>query len=47
VATPEGYLYSKEAILECLVSQKKTIGRQLAAWDSQQASQLAEVRLKK
>ena len=43
VTTPEGYIYSKESILECLVSQKKTIARQLAAWEEQEASRAAEV----
>uniref|UniRef100_A0A7S0R794 Nitric oxide synthase-interacting protein zinc-finger domain-containing protein n=1 Tax=Pyramimonas obovata TaxID=1411642 RepID=A0A7S0R794_9CHLO len=42
VTTPEGYLYSKESILECLVSQKKSVARQLAAWEDQEASRAAE-----
>eukprot|EP00959_Pyramimonas_sp_CCMP1952_P112052 2343361-Pyramimonas_sp.AAC.1 len=42
VTTPEGCIYSKEAILECLVSQKKTIARQLAAWEGQETSKVAD-----
>lgn len=37
VCTPEGYLFSKEAIVENLLQQKKAIKRKLAAWESQQA----------
>lgn len=33
VCTPEGIIYSKEAILEALVHQKKEIKRKTAAWE--------------
>mmetsp|Transcript_38068 Transcript_38068/g.84778 ORF Transcript_38068/g.84778 Transcript_38068/m.84778 type:complete len:321 (-) Transcript_38068:542-1504(-) len=36
VITPEGYLYSKEAILENLLAQKKTLKKKLAAWEAAQ-----------
>lgn len=39
VVTPEGYLYSREAILENLLAQKKAIKRKVAEW---QAYQLEE-----
>lgn len=34
VATPSGYLYSKEAILKCLLDQKREAKRKLAAWEA-------------
>ncbi|DBA91104.1 TPA: hypothetical protein ACH3X1_016068 [Trebouxia sp. C0004] len=37
VCTPEGYLFSKEAIIESLIQQKKAIKRKHAAWEAQQA----------
>eukprot|EP00879_Flechtneria_rotunda_P027769 GHRR01029760.1.p1 GENE.GHRR01029760.1~~GHRR01029760.1.p1 ORF type:complete len:291 (+),score=89.66 GHRR01029760.1:231-1103(+) len=36
VVTPDGYLYSREAILENLLQQKKAIKRKLAAYEAQQ-----------
>eukprot|EP00775_Hariotina_reticulata_P008739 gene8739-8919_t len=36
MATPDGHLYSKEAILENLLQQKKAIKRKLAAYEAQQ-----------
>ena len=37
VCTPKGFLFSREAILENLLEQKKANKRRLAAWDAQQA----------
>lgn len=34
--TPDGYVFSREAILENLLQQKKAIKRKLAAWEAQQ-----------
>jgi nitric oxide synthase-interacting protein len=34
VATPAGYLYSKEAILKCLLDQNREAKRKLAAWEA-------------
>ncbi|WIA18381.1 hypothetical protein OEZ85_009843 [Tetradesmus obliquus] len=39
VVTPDGYLYSREAILENLLQQKKAIKRKLAAYEAQQAEE--------
>lgn len=39
VVTPDGYLFSKEAILENLLQQKKIIKRKTAAWEAQQAEE--------
>lgn len=36
VVTPDGYMYSKEAIYESLLAQKKANKRKLAAWEEQQ-----------
>ncbi|KAK9847790.1 hypothetical protein WJX84_006659 [Apatococcus fuscideae] len=36
VVTPDGYLYSKEAIYESLLAQKKANKRKLAAWEEQE-----------
>lgn len=36
VATPEGYIFSREAIIENLVQQKKSLKRKLVAWEAQQ-----------
>lgn len=33
VVTPQGYVFSREAILECLLQQKKAIKRKLEAWE--------------
>jgi nitric oxide synthase-interacting protein len=43
VVTPDGYLYSKEAILENLLQQKKAIKRKLAAYEAQQAEEQQKV----
>mmetsp|Transcript_23780 Transcript_23780/g.28706 ORF Transcript_23780/g.28706 Transcript_23780/m.28706 type:complete len:317 (+) Transcript_23780:84-1034(+) len=37
MVTPQGVLFSKEAILENLLSQKKEISRKLKAWQEQEA----------
>ncbi|KAL4451668.1 hypothetical protein ABPG75_007330 [Micractinium tetrahymenae] len=37
VCTPKGFLFSREAILENLLEQKKANKRKLAAWEAQQA----------
>lgn len=37
MCTPKGYLFSREAILENLLDQKKANKRKLAAWQAQQA----------
>lgn len=36
MVTPEGYMYSREALLENLLQQKKAIKRKLAAYEAQQ-----------
>jgi nitric oxide synthase-interacting protein len=36
VCTPDGYLYSREAILESLLQQKKANKRKYAVWEAQQ-----------
>lgn len=36
VVTPEGHLYSKEAILENLLAQKKAIRKRVVAFEAQQ-----------
>ena len=43
VCTPEGFLFSKEAIIENLVQQKKAIKRKLAAWEAQQSDDQLKV----
>ncbi|GAX79246.1 hypothetical protein CEUSTIGMA_g6686.t1 [Chlamydomonas eustigma] len=43
VITPDGYLFSKEAILENLLSQKKAIKRKLAAWEAAQEAENKKV----
>lgn len=35
VVTPDGYLYDKEAILECLLHQKKEVARKMKAFEKQ------------
>eukprot|EP00238_Polyblepharides_amylifera_P001217 CAMPEP_0196571466 /NCGR_PEP_ID=MMETSP1081-20130531/1644_1 /TAXON_ID=36882 /ORGANISM="Pyramimonas amylifera, Strain CCMP720" /LENGTH=295 /DNA_ID=CAMNT_0041888429 /DNA_START=147 /DNA_END=1034 /DNA_ORIENTATION=+ len=42
VVTSEGVLFSKEAIFENLLKQKKSIQRQLTAWESQQSAEDAK-----
>jgi nitric oxide synthase-interacting protein len=44
MATPDGYIYSKEAILENLLQQKKAIKRKLAAFEAQQQEEQQKVR---
>ena len=39
VATPAGYLYSREAILKCLLDQKQVAKRKLAAWEAAGAAE--------
>jgi nitric oxide synthase-interacting protein len=43
VVTPAGYVYSREAILENLLAQKKAIRRKLAQWEEQQKEQQRKV----
>ena len=43
VCTPEGFIFSKEAIIENLVQQKKVIKRKQAAWQAQQADDQQKV----
>ncbi len=43
VCTPDGYLFSKEAIIENLVQQKKAIKRKMAAWEAQQSDDQLKV----
>ena len=43
VATPGGVLFSREAILENLLAQKKANKRKLAAWEAQQAGETRKV----
>lgn len=43
VCTPDGHLYSKEAIVENLLEQKKAIKRQMAAYEAQLASEQQKV----
>ncbi|CAL8463350.1 g2884 [Coccomyxa elongata] len=40
VCTPDGYLYSREAILESLLQQKKSNKRKYAVWEAQQQAEL-------
>ena len=42
--TPDGYLFSREAILENLLAQKKIIKRKTAAWEAQQAETQQQAR---
>jgi hypothetical protein len=43
VVTPEGYLYSREAILANLLEQKKAIKRKLATWEKEQQDEQERV----
>ena len=43
VATPHGIIFSREAILENLLAQKKAIRRKLALWEAQQAGTTRKV----
>ena len=42
VVTPEGVVYDKEAIIECLIAQREDLKRKRAAWEAQQADKAAE-----
>jgi hypothetical protein len=44
VVTPGGYIYSREAILENLLAQKKAIKRKMADWEGEQKEQQRKVR---
>ena len=44
MCTPEGYLYSKEAIVENLAAQKKSLKRKLAVFELQQGELQRKVR---
>jgi hypothetical protein len=41
--TPEGYLYSREALLENLLQQKKAIKKKMAAYEAQQQDEQRKV----
>lgn len=43
MAGPSGHLFSREAILESLLSQKKANKRKLKAWEAQQAEEANKV----
>lgn len=43
VITPAGFLFSKEAILENLLQQKKTIKRKVAAYEAAQEEEKRKV----
>ncbi len=45
VVTPDGFLYSKEAIYESLLAQRKANKRKQAAWDEQQLEDGRKVRV--
>jgi nitric oxide synthase-interacting protein len=42
--TPEGYLYSRETLLENLLQQKKAIKKKMAAYEAQQQDEQQKVR---
>jgi nitric oxide synthase-interacting protein len=44
VVTPDGYIFSREAILENLLQQKKAIKRKLAEWEADQKAEADKVR---
>jgi hypothetical protein len=44
LVTPDGYLYSREALLENLLQQKKAIKKKLAAYEEQQKEEQQKVR---
>lgn len=44
MVTPEGVLYEKEAILDCLLAQKKDYARKLALYEAQLADEEAAAR---
>ena len=43
MCTPQGVLFSRQAILENLLAQKKANKRRLAAWEAQQETLAREV----
>ncbi len=43
VITPHGYIFSREAIVENLLAQKKAIKRKLAVWEAAQAEEAKKV----
>lgn len=43
MVTPDGYLYSREALLENLLQQKKAIKKKLAAYEAQQQDEQQKV----
>jgi hypothetical protein len=43
--TPEGVIYSREAILEYYLKQKKMLRKKLAAWEAQQQEATTKVGL--
>jgi hypothetical protein len=43
MVTPDGYLYSREALLENLLQQKKAIKKKTAAYEAQQQDELQKV----
>jgi Zinc-finger of nitric oxide synthase-interacting protein len=45
VVTNEGYIFSKEAILQYFLDQKKAKKQQLAEWEADEARRLKLVRL--
>lgn len=45
MVTPYGHLYSKEAILQNLLRQKKELKKKLAAWEAAQAAEAKKVGL--
>lgn len=44
MVTPDGYLYSREALLENLLQQKKAIKKKMAAYEAQQQEDAQKVR---
>jgi nitric oxide synthase-interacting protein len=42
--TPDGFLFSREAILENLLQQKKALKRKLAEWEAEQKAEAEKVR---
>uniref|UniRef100_A0A8C4N5W2 Nitric oxide synthase-interacting protein n=1 Tax=Eptatretus burgeri TaxID=7764 RepID=A0A8C4N5W2_EPTBU len=44
VVTPDGYLFDKEAILECMVQQKCEIARQTKAYEKQKKEKASELK---
>ena len=43
MCTPDGFLFSREAILENLLAQKKANKRKLAAWKAEQEERAKKV----